>query len=105
MPRHNPALVAARAAGLLRYHSDKPCPRGHVGDRFVSSKGCVQCLLDRKQTPERKARNAARAARAEGAKENLSKGAKLIAVEAIDFSAPGWAHLRGGAGNLAKVAA
>lgn len=57
MPRHNPALVAARAAGLLRYHSDK------------------------------------------------RKGAKLIAVEAIDFSAPGWAHLRGGAGNLAKVAA
>ncbi len=70
MPRKMcPARQAAKDAGAVRFFNGIPCPRGHVGDRFTSSGTCAQCLLDRKQTPERKARDAARAARAEGAEE------------------------------------
>lgn len=30
-------------AGLKRYFTGKPCPRGHVAERFVSTKACVVC--------------------------------------------------------------
>jgi 5-methylcytosine-specific restriction endonuclease McrA len=33
----------AKALGLLRYFTGKPCPKGHVSDRFVSSRGCLEC--------------------------------------------------------------
>lgn len=38
------AAAAAKAAGLKRYISGRPCPAGHVGERFVSNYGCVECL-------------------------------------------------------------
>lgn len=38
------AAALARAAGLKRYLSARPCPSGHVGERFVSNYGCVECL-------------------------------------------------------------
>lgn len=34
---------AARKAGLRRYFTGKPCPRGHICERLVSSFGCVEC--------------------------------------------------------------
>jgi len=33
--------------GLTRYFNGKPCPRGHIAERFVSSFGCVDCGLQR----------------------------------------------------------
>jgi hypothetical protein len=36
---------AARAAGLSRYTSTIPCRRaGHVGERYASNGGCIQCI-------------------------------------------------------------
>ncbi len=34
----------ARAAGLKRFYTGRPCVRGHYAERFVSTKGCVACL-------------------------------------------------------------
>jgi len=36
----------ARAAGLKRYFTGKPCKRGHVAERWVSIKACVNCQLE-----------------------------------------------------------
>lgn len=30
--------------GLKRYFTGKPCPKGHVVERMVSGRGCVDCL-------------------------------------------------------------
>jgi hypothetical protein len=40
----------AKAAGHVRYVSKRPCPRGHVGERFTSCGSCVECRAQR--TPE-----------------------------------------------------
>lgn len=34
-------------AGLTRYFTGKPCPRGHVVERMVSIRACVACLLEK----------------------------------------------------------
>src|SRR5580693_1074062 len=34
----------AKAAGLKRYFTGKPCPHGHVEERKVSTWGCMKCL-------------------------------------------------------------
>lgn len=36
----------AMQRGLLRYFTGKPCPHGHVAERFVSSYGCVECTKE-----------------------------------------------------------
>lgn len=33
----------ARAQGLKRYFTGKPCSKGHVAERLVSSSACVVC--------------------------------------------------------------
>ena len=33
----------AKAAGLKRYFTGKPCKRGHVAERFVCIKHCIEC--------------------------------------------------------------
>jgi hypothetical protein len=33
----------ARAAGLTRYFTGRPCPAEHIAERFVSNKGCCEC--------------------------------------------------------------
>lgn len=38
----------ARALGLKRYFTGKPCPKGHIAERMVSNWRCVRCLLDDK---------------------------------------------------------
>lgn len=42
-------IHAAKAAGLLRYSTGKPCPKGHIADRFVSSRLCTICAGERKK--------------------------------------------------------
>ncbi len=34
---------AAIAAGLTRYNTDKPCGKGHLADRLVSTHQCIEC--------------------------------------------------------------
>lgn len=36
-------LAAAKQAGLKRYFTGKPCPRGHVAERFVIRRQCTVC--------------------------------------------------------------
>jgi len=40
---------AAKAAGMARYVSGKPCPAGHNGERYVSTGQCTLCLLQHKK--------------------------------------------------------
>lgn len=35
--------VDAKAAGLVRYFTGKPCPEGHIAERYVASFGCSVC--------------------------------------------------------------
>lgn len=37
----------AKAAGLIRYYTAKPCRNGHLSERLVSSHGCSQCMHER----------------------------------------------------------
>jgi hypothetical protein len=37
------ARHAARVAGRKRYLSEKPCPKGHVGEHLVRNGACVEC--------------------------------------------------------------
>lgn len=48
----------AKSAGLKTYFTGKPCKYGHICQRYVSSKGCLECVstrqkLNRKNNPER----------------------------------------------------
>lgn len=38
---------AACAAGLLKFYTGKPCVRGHLSQRYVSTGGCCSCLNKR----------------------------------------------------------
>ena len=52
------SLAEAKARGLLRYFTDRPCRNGHVAERWTSSRACVVCMLARQQnmTPEQRER-------------------------------------------------
>lgn len=57
----------ARARGLTRYFTGKPCERGHIAERYVATPNCVECQKihndgqPRKQTRERDVRATAMA--------------------------------------------
>lgn len=36
----------AKARGLKFYFTGRPCKRGHVAERYVSSKGCADCVQE-----------------------------------------------------------
>ena len=38
-----------KKAGLKRYFTGRPCPHGHVSERWVSGTGCVECHKKRRQ--------------------------------------------------------
>jgi hypothetical protein len=40
----------AKAAGLTRYYTGKPCKKGHISERDVSSHTCSECLRLRRQS-------------------------------------------------------
>ncbi len=40
---------AAQAAGLTRYRSGEPCPRGHLSERMVSTRACCSCVAEKMQ--------------------------------------------------------
>jgi hypothetical protein len=50
----------AKARGLKRYFTGKPCPNGHVAERYVSHKNCIECQQEKTRrkykTPANRAR-------------------------------------------------
>ena len=74
----------ARAAGLKHYFTGKPCPRGHVAPRFVSTGGCSECLREKKA--ENADRNAA-AGRAYSAKYRAENAEVVRAKGRADYHA------------------
>jgi len=38
----------AKAQGKTRYFTGKPCPYGHISERIVSTRACVECSSQRK---------------------------------------------------------
>lgn len=44
----------AIALGLKRYFTGKPCKRGHVTERMVSSRGCADCIKERSPDAKRR---------------------------------------------------
>jgi hypothetical protein len=48
----------AKARGLTRYFTAKPCPHGHVCERAVSTRHCMGCDRNRKRAAARKRRAA-----------------------------------------------
>lgn len=41
------SLNAARAQGFKRYYTGIPCKHGHVAERLVSNKTCMQCVKNK----------------------------------------------------------
>lgn len=39
----------AKAGGMTRYFTGKPCPRGHIAERLVSTRSCSVCASERKK--------------------------------------------------------
>lgn len=52
MERQIITRAEAKAQGLKRYFTGKPCKHGHVAERYLSTGQCVECLRERRQTPE-----------------------------------------------------
>lgn len=48
------ARQVAKAAGLTRYFTGAPCLHGHIAERSVASKACVECTRIRRETPEQR---------------------------------------------------
>ncbi len=56
-PAHNRGVAyAARAAGLTIYVSTRPCPKGHIGQRYAKSSACVECAMQNNHSPQAAAR-------------------------------------------------
>lgn len=36
------------AQGATKYFTGKPCPRGHISPRIVSTRACTKCMLEKK---------------------------------------------------------
>ena len=60
MSKHRISRTDARAQGLSRYFTGKPCKRGHVAERKLASGTCMECgkIADEKRRakPDNKAR-------------------------------------------------
>ena len=48
------ARKEARASGAITYISQKECPNGHAGERYLSTGMCVQCAADKSASDEKK---------------------------------------------------
>jgi len=71
---------AAKRLGLLRYNTGKPCPKGHLADRFVSTGTCSKCLQIKgkewksKEENKEKCRKISKEYRSKNLKKCLIKG-------------------------------
>lgn len=44
----------AIARGLIRYLSVKPCPKGHLSERYTGSGSCIACIIENNSTDEKR---------------------------------------------------
>jgi 5-methylcytosine-specific restriction endonuclease McrA len=53
VPHSGPIVTRpqARAAGVKQYFNGKPCPKGHLFQRYTRSGTCIFCELSRAQRP------------------------------------------------------
>lgn len=51
MPKLTDLKHAAREAGERFFTTREPCNRGHVGRRYASTGGCVECLTGKTEKP------------------------------------------------------
>lgn len=63
----------AIASGLKRYFTSKPCGRGHMAQRLVSSRACVRCSCLKVSTSARRRRAARREYYREKGREDMRK--------------------------------
>ena len=45
----------AKSLGLSKYFTGKPCPRGHIAERYTGKGSCVECLAITARSGEKKA--------------------------------------------------
>lgn len=85
----------ARAQGLTRYFTGKPCPMGHIADRYVSTFGCVTCTRIRSD-----ARDAAKSAAFRSREQPAHVVARLAArANGLKLYSPGVECQRGHVGE------
>lgn len=72
----------AKSSGLKRYRTGKPCLRGHMSERFVSTHQCCQCVADH--------RAAFRATDAGKATDRAYKATELYREKARAYQAKVW---------------
>ena len=65
----------AKALGLKRYFTGKPCKHGHVAERYVASWSCASCIDDWQACNPEKVRNRKAAWHAANREEMRAKGA------------------------------
>lgn len=87
------AAAAARASGLKRYPSSRPCPSGHIGERFVSNNGCVECLLSQARAYRNRNIERARARANDWVKRNPGLNAARSNRRRARMVTPSWADL------------
>lgn len=51
MPKLTDLKHAARVAGERFFTTGEPCSRGHIGRRYASTGGCVECLTGKTDSP------------------------------------------------------
>lgn len=68
-------LAEARANGLMRYFTGKPCKHGHVAERTTSTKICRTCQVEYQSRPECRAQAAVRDRKRAEAPENKARKA------------------------------
>jgi hypothetical protein len=83
----------ARALGLKRYFTGKPCKHGHVAERGVSNPGCMECSRGR--------RREWRAANLEKAKERERESARKHRAADPERARGNWRRWR--AANKDKI--
>jgi 5-methylcytosine-specific restriction endonuclease McrA len=60
----------AKAQGLVRYFTGKPCPQGHICERFVSYGQCLDCTVKSRDSWYHSNKDRARAKNAKWHEEN-----------------------------------
>jgi len=63
----------AKALGLKRYSNGKPCPQGHVGERFTTNRACCECLSKSSATWDQNNRDRHSARNSRYRKKNIIK--------------------------------
>ncbi len=83
----------AKSIGVKRFFTGKPCIRGHIAERFVSTNSCIECMRGHFQTWRAKNTDRDRRKSRDWQKANPAKVRESIARReaAISLRIPSWA--------------